>query len=163
MLSTAMLVPVLLSLPGEEGQAGAVEPRLTTASMVIPAAAFTPSGNQWNYSNNGNFLRVGSGYGHFFAPVQLPLSEATITRITLYAYDNHPAQVCAVLYRIRPATAVEKALRVACTTDSTADPRASPAVITGGLVNQGSQSAYLHLSISGTGVRLYGVKVTYTY
>jgi len=162
-LLLALLVAVLLSLPGEGGQAAAVEPRVTTGSIVIPAPAFTPSGNQWNYSNNGNFLQVGTGYGHFFAPVQLPVPEATITRITLYAYDNHPAQVCAVLYRIRPAVAVEKALGAACTTDSTASPQAPYAAISGGLVNQATQSAYLHLSISGTGVRFYAVKITFTY
>lgn len=163
-------IPVLVGLLvavlfGPAGVA-ATEPRVVTASIMIPAAAFVPSNNEWAYSSNGNFLQVSSGglgYGHFFAPVQLPVPEATITRITLYAYDNHPAQVGVSLYRVRPAAAIEKALGAAGTTDSTADPQAPQATISGGLVSAATQGAYLHLSITGTGVRLYGVRITYTY
>jgi hypothetical protein len=159
-----LLVAVLLSPAG--GAVMATEPRVTTANFMIPAAAFIPSNNEWSYSNNGNFLQVNSGglgYGHFFTPVQLPVPEATITKITLYAYDNHAAQVTVSLYRVRPAAANEKALGAAGTTDSMANPQAAQATVSGGLVSAATQGAYLHLGISGTGVRFYGVRITYTY
>jgi hypothetical protein len=162
----ALLVAGFLGLSGGGGTAAAVGPRVTTASIVVPAAAFVPSNKEWSYSNNGNFLRVNSGglgYGHFLAPLQLPVPVANITRITLYAYDNHPAQVGVSLYRVRPAVAIEKALGAVGTTDSTADPQAPYAAISGGLVSAATQGAYLHLGITGTGVLFYGVKITYTY
>jgi hypothetical protein len=161
-----VLVGLLVAMLLGPARVTAVEPRTATASIMIPAASFIPSNHQWAYTNNGNFLQVdsgGLGYGHFFAPVQLPVPEATITRITLYAYDNHPAQVGVSLYRVRPAAATEKALGAAGTTDSTADPQAPQATISGGLVSAATQGAYLHLSITGTGVRFYGVRITYTY
>ena len=170
MLSTvlllALMVAAVLSVPGDRGQAGAVEPRETTASIMIPAAAFIPSTGEWSYGNNGNWLSVNSGglgYGHFTAAVSFPVPVVTIKRITLYAYDNNPAQVCVGPYRARPAIASESALGTVCTTDSTADPQAPYRVISGGLISTATQSLYLHLSISGHGVLFYGAKITYSY
>lgn len=158
-----LLVAGLLGVGG--GGAVAAEPRTVTASIMIPTAAFIPAYDGIDYSNWGPHITVGSTGGAFAAPLSFPVPVVTIRRITLYAYDNDPAaNVCASLLRSRPAAGVEDNAGGVCTVNSPDDPQT---VYTTAMnprqVNTAFHSPYLWVSLSGPGVWIYGVKITYTY
>lgn len=170
MLSTAvllaLLVAVLLSLPGEGGQAVAVEPRAVTTKVMIPAAAFAPGANHYRYTNGGEMV-ITPDHAVMVAPVLFPVPEVTIQGITLYAKDQGPSQsVCAYLVRAIPAQGQpgSKYQGQACTADSSADPQAVSNLrrISPNTVNTRTQGSYLLVDITGQAF-FYGVRVSYTY
>jgi hypothetical protein len=157
-----LLVAGVLGVGG--GGAAAVEPRLTTASIMIPAAAFIPAEDDYDYANNGREMWVASGSGYFGAPLSFPVAVVNIKKITLYAFDNDgAAMVCVTLYRARPADASEDNTGGVCTSDGSAPQYASTTTISPRRVTTASQGAYLWVSLSAPGVKLYGVKVNYSY
>jgi hypothetical protein len=159
------LVAVLLG-PTGGGAAAAVEPRVTTVSIMIPASAFIPTTANFDYDNNGYGLQVTSGSGGFIAPLSFPVPVVNIKRITLYAYDNDPLnQVCVKLYRARPTDADRDSTGGSlCTSDAAIAPQAPyKTTISPRRVNTASQGAYLWVDLSSPTVTLYGVKVTYSY
>ena len=164
-LLLALLVAVLLSLPAGGGQAGAVEPRTTTAKIMIPAAAFIPAASWMDYTG-GDFLMT-SDLASFFAPLAFPVPVVNIKSITVYATDMQPDDsVCVYLYRSSPIHGHEgtRFSGQACTTDSSADPQAATNLrrIYPSLVNTAVHGSYLWASVTG-GAFMYGVQVTYTY
>ena len=94
----AVLVTVLVGPPGVT----AAEPRLTTASIMIPAAAFQPAANTLGYGADYGSLWATSGRPVFYAAVAFPVPVVTIRRITLYALDTGSGSVCAGPMRSRP-------------------------------------------------------------
>jgi hypothetical protein len=169
-LSTALLVgllvSVLLSLPGDgERVAAAVEPRLTTARIMVPAAAFIPAASWMNYTG-GDFLMT-SDTASFFAPIAFPVPVVNIQGITVYATDMEADDsVCVYLYRSSPIHGREgiRFQGQACTTDSSVDPQAVSNLrrIYPTLVNTAVHGSYLWASVTG-GSFMYGVQVTYSY
>jgi hypothetical protein len=159
-------VPVLAGLLAAgllgvgSGGAVAVEPRTVTESIMVSAATFTPSGDNWDYDNNGSYLILRTGPGAFSAPLSLPVAAVNIKRITLYAQRG----VCVHLFRSRPAAATFDHAGMVCTADSTA---ASQTVHTTEIsprqVNTEFHSPYLWVYLSEPNVYFYGVKITYTY
>jgi hypothetical protein len=159
-----LLVAGLLGVGG--GGAVAAETRVTTASIMIPAAAFIPAQDDYDYTNNGYGLQVTSGTGGFIAPLSFPVPVVNIKRITLYAYDNDPSnQVCVKLYRARPADADrDNTGGSLCTSDVYTAPQVLyQTAFNPRRVTTASQSAYLWVGLYGPTVALYGVKVTYSY
>jgi hypothetical protein len=57
--------------------------------VSIPAAAFQPTYNTYQYENNGHYLTAGSSQ-NYVAPVQLP-NGVTVTKVTFYFYDESSA------------------------------------------------------------------------
>jgi hypothetical protein len=161
-LLVSLLVAGVLSVGG--GAATAAEPRLTTASIMIPAAAFIPTYNS-DYFSLGLYLAVASGSGSFTAPLSFPVQVVNIKKITAYAYDDSSgASVCVSLYRARPMDASEDYAAQVCTADGTAVPQyAATTVISPRRVNTAFHAPYLWVVISGPDVKLYGVKVNYSY
>ena len=162
----AVLVAVLLGVPGSSAEVAAVEPRLTTASIMIPAAAFIATTNNWDYDNNGYYLKMNAGNGNFSALLAFPVSAVKIKKITLFAYDNDPSyDICAKLYRPSPAAGTEILTGSACTVGANiGNPQApSTTAISPNGTNTAIHGAYLWVTIGGPGVQFYGVKVTYTY
>ena len=105
-LLVAVLVAGVLGVGG--GGAVAVEPRVTTRSIMIPAGAFIPTEDDNDYMSNGIALSVESGVGRFTAPILVPVPVVNIKKITLYAYDNDAADtLCVYMYRAAPGTADE--------------------------------------------------------
>jgi hypothetical protein len=135
-----------------------------TERVMIPAAAFVPVSDNYDYSNAGYSLSMASGSGTFAAPLTLPAQKVRMNRITLYAYDDGvPSDVCATLYRAEPAEATETYQAQVCTSDSGALPqKVSTGTSFPRFVNTGMQTPYLWVGISGSGA-FYGVAVTYTY
>ncbi len=163
---------MLLSLPGEGGQAGAVEPRVATGKIMVPAAAFSPgqlfpSLAGWNYRNSGDRLDPAGYGGVFVAPVDFPRPQVSVTGITLYAWDNDPTGAVSVsLHRSTPAQGDNATVRQAQveTINSAADPQvvSTPYRIYAATVNRAIHSSYLWLTLPSEGI-LYGVQVTYSY
>ena len=142
----------------------AAEPRLTTKTIMVPAAAFIPTTDNSDYGNEGLALWVGSSYGNFTAPLSFPVPVVNIKKITLYALDdNAGAGICATLYRARPADASDDSAGQVCTTNASAPQSPYTTTISPRRVNTGLQGPYLWVNISGPSVWLYGVKVTYSY
>jgi len=158
-----LLVAGVLGVGG--GGAVAVEPRLTTASIMIPAAAFIPTTDNWDYSTGGNYLAVSGGNSGFSAPVSFPVPVVSIKKITLYAYDNtNLSAVCASPYRANPAAATQVLQGIICTSGaSTLDPQVLiTTAISPRRVNTAIHGAQLWVDL-GPGTKFYGVKVTYTH
>ena len=155
------LVAVLLGPAGVT----ATEPRTVTASIMIQASAFTPDNESGGYTNNGIYLSTSAGsYLGFVAPIVLPVSTASIRRITLYAYDNSAAGVCVTLRRARPAAASGDSAAKVCSSNSPSDPQTvGSATISPRQVDTSFHGPMLYAEFSGEAIRLYGVKVTYTY
>ena len=176
MLSTAvllaLLVTVALSVPGDGGQAAAVEPRTVTAKIMIPAGAFMPQQlfptlAGWNYQNTGDRLDPLGYGGVFVAPVEFPRPIVSVTGITLYAWDNDPTgAVSAALYRSIPTQGDNATVRQAQveTVNSAADPQvvSTQYRIYSATVNRAVHSSYLLVVLPSEGI-LYGVQITYSY
>jgi hypothetical protein len=163
-LVAGVLVAGVLGVGG--GGAVAAEPRVTTASIMIPASAFIPNRDDCDYDNSGDSLQVTSGTCGFIAPLSFPVPVVDIKRITLYAYDNDKSsQVCVKLYRARPVDGSQDSTGGSlCTSDVYTAPQVLyKTAINPRRVNTASQGAYLWVYLTGPTVALYGVKVTYSY
>ena len=158
----ALLVAALLG--PASGAVTAVEPRLVTANLLVPAGAFVPVRTTDGYQNAGTLLWTDTG-GDFLTEVTFPVPIVTIKRITLYSLDTDAGgEACVALFRTRPTQGSEDTAAFGlCSTDNPGDPGvASMAVADFRRVDTASQGAILQLFLSGAvGVR--GVKVTYTY
>ena len=60
---------------------------MTTASIMIPAAAFIPTTTRTTSACGGTLPWL-SGSGCFTAPLSFPVPVVNIKKITVYAYDN---------------------------------------------------------------------------
>jgi hypothetical protein len=166
-------IPVLVGLlvagvsgVGSGRAVAAVEPRVTTVSIMIPASAFIPNRDDCDYDNGGYRLQVTSGTCGFYLPLSFPVPVVNIKRITLYAYDNDPLnQVCVKLYRARPADADrDNTGGSLCTSDDAVAPQAPyQTAFNPRRVATAFQAAYLWAGLYGPTVAFYGVKVTYSY
>jgi hypothetical protein len=165
-LLVALLVGTLTGSVG--GLVGATEPRLTTQSIMIPAAAFIPSADTFEYLNNGWLIE--SAPGAFVAPLHFPVPEVAIRKVTLYAYDHVSTggqiiDVCVYLARSAPASAAVITQGEVCTFGSSAtDPQIfSTTAISPRSVNTAVHGSYLWVVTPDGDTRFYGVKVTYSY
>jgi len=163
-LLLALLVAAVLSLPGDEGQAAAVEPRTTTANIMIPAAAFTPTNSNFGYAFDNRELVAAGGFAYFVAPLTFPVPVVDIQKLTLYSFDNGAGTSVAVdLYRTEPASAAFRYTGGVFTADSPNDPQVvSSTAFNPRRVNTALHGAYLRLYLV-PGLKFYGVKVTYSY
>ena len=162
-LLAGLLVAALLGMSRGGDSAIAAPQARTGGKIMIPAAAFIPTTDNWDYANNGSTLYTISSGGGFTAPLVFPVPVVKIKKIILYAYDNSTGEVCATLYRSSPPIANELWLGNVCTTDSTANPQVvSTTAISPRQVNTAVTGPYLWVSI-GDGTNLYGVSVLYSY
>ena len=163
-LLVGCLVAVLLG-PAGGSAVTATEPRTVTASIMIPAAAFIPTRDDWDYYNGGLYLNAATGNSMFQAPLAFPVPQLNIRRITLYAFDDTAAQdVCASLIRSDPRNgAYGTGMGQVCTSDSALTPQvATTTAISPRRINTATYGPHL-LVIVDPETTLYGVKVTYTY
>jgi hypothetical protein len=80
-------------------------PATVTGTLSIPAAAFTPFEDGYDYENDGRYLFTTTGvsgpYGWYLAPVHLP-QGATVTAVIFHWYDaNASSNAVARLQRTR--------------------------------------------------------------
>jgi hypothetical protein len=175
MMVRRLWIPVLVGLlvagmlgVGGGGAVEAAEPRLTTRTITVPAAAFNPVNNTTNFGTNGDELWTFTGGGNFTAPLFFEAPAVTIRKITLFAWDNGSGgDICVGLYRTTPASADEQEMGLVCSAGaSTTD----PAVFTQKTLTirkiTGGYGPYLFLWLPGSlssGYQFYGVRITYSY
>jgi hypothetical protein len=162
-----LLVAGMLSVGGG-GAVEAAEPRLTTRTITVPAAAFNPVNSTTDFGSNGDELWTFSGGGQFTAPLFFEAPAVTIRRITLFVWDNSSGEdICVGLFRTTPASADEQNMGFVCSTGaSTTDPAVfTQRTFTSRRVT-GAYGPYLFLWLPGSlsqGYRFYGVRITYAY
>jgi hypothetical protein len=169
-MARRLLVPLLAgllvtALMGPGVTAGA-EPRATvTRTIMIPVSAFNPNRDGADFLDNGSYLSRESSNGFFRAPLSLPVPEANIRKITLYAYDANPAgYACLSLRRHRPADHALEELGQVCTTNEILGYQDVYATdLSPRRLSRATAAATLWLTVQGTNVAIYGVKVTYSY
>jgi len=167
--SQKLWIPLLAALlfVGALGVGGdgatAVEPRLTKASIMVPAAAFIPTSPTTKFYNSGSGVSSESGTANLFAPVSFPVPVVNIKKITVYAYDNSASQLCVSILRTRPADAGQDLQASLCTVDGSAPQYMATADIAFRRVVTANHGVYLGLGFYGSGVTLYGVKIDYSY
>ena len=163
LLAVVLAAGLLVGVGGGE-QAAAKEPRATVGKIMIPASAFIPTTDNWDYSNSGYYLTTIGGSGNFSAPLVFPVPVVRIRKITLYAYDNTAGgNICATLFRSQPLTDDEATAGGVCTSDNATDPQV---VGTTGIdprrVNTAVHGPYLWVTIDPN-TDFYGVQVVYSY
>jgi hypothetical protein len=157
-----LLVAVLAGSVG--GAVTAAEPRLATASIVVPAAAFTAVDSASAYHNEGFYLAASAG-GGFLAPVVFPVRVVSIKKITLYAFDNSSGgDVCLSLIRLALAEVTVKNQGRVCTAGASAGDFQVVTLtsISPRPVNTALHGSYLLAQIPA-GQLLHGVRITYSY
>jgi len=159
----ALLVAVVLGSGG--GAVAAVEPRVTTASIMIPGAAFTPMDADQEYSIGVSGVMGGAtGTTTLFAPLWFPVAVVNIKKITLYAYDGSTtADLWLWLNRAHPSgvTSTEPLGQVG-TAGSIGTQVVSTTVISPRQTNTANYALMLRVEIRPN-TRLSGVKITYSY
>ncbi|MBN2113857.1 MAG: hypothetical protein JW785_07005 [Acidimicrobiia bacterium] len=162
MLPLALLIGP--ATPPEAVATGA--PRNTTSTLLVGPSALIPATDDTDYSNAGSWLMTdGSQWAYFVAPLDFPVPEATVRRITLFAQDNSAAaRVCTHLYRALPRRAADVEQAMVCSENSAASPQVvSTTQIAPRKIETGRHAPYLLVGVSGATARFYGVLVTYRY
>ena len=137
-----------------------------TSYLSIPAAAFVP---QYNYSaqtyNGGSLVRTLSGsYDIFNAPVQLP-HGATVTKMTVYWYDNYAGGDGTIALRRSSFSLFPFTMAEVTTSGSGGNGNGVDSTIDYAQIDNSQYTYYLtaQLPTDGTDyVGLYGVVIEYT-
>jgi hypothetical protein len=166
-LSLLLVLGLLLAVLVGPGMVAGAGPRTTVVeSIMIPAAEFLPTLDDWDYQR-GPSIFVESGVGRFTASIPLPALVVSIRRITLYAYDNSDsADVSVTLYRHAPAAGEDfvDLGGVATAGAAATDPQVQyTTAISPRTVDRTRFGLFLWLRIPEPGLKVYGVKVTYAY
>jgi len=149
------IVGVLRMQPGEAAVGD-------THEMTIPAAAFIPTTDDWDYSNNGYYLSAVGSSANFSAPLSFPvdLGHVRITKLIFWAYDNGPADVCLTLYRAQLRTGSDVQMGQKCSGAASAtDPRRFATSKISPRTATASKVPYLWLTIPAGDYYFYGVTI----
>jgi len=137
-----------------------------TGTISIPPAAFTPSTEGYNFTNDGHTLTIGTATPnsqYWLAPVQLP-QGAIVTKFTFY-WTNHSASVngSAILRRSNLA-GTEVDMAEASTEVSTGPTFSSDNTVSYYTVDNTQYNYYiwLHLRQEGGAIDVYGMTIEYT-
>jgi hypothetical protein len=119
-------IVVALLLAGLIG-AAVVQPDAEAAGtrrFTVPAAAFIPTNDGWDYNSLGDHLVTPSGVSGFTAPLSFPVDKVRIDRVIMRAKDNGGDKVCVWLYRAQPGTGSKVKMAQRCSKGAaTTDPR----------------------------------------
>jgi hypothetical protein len=151
---------------GEAAQA-VVEPRATvTRTITLPAAAFDPTSDNWDFDNLGYRLYSNLWGANFATPLFFEAPVVTIRRITLYALDNGGEDMCVYLRRSTPAVGGEDDMGQVCSSGASIGVRAFAQTTFTHRRITGAYGPYLWLYLPDTeaaGYEFYAVKIVYGY
>lgn len=167
LLGGGAVVLMLDRVPAE----AAPQPRtVVTRTITVPAAAFHPVTDNFDFTSYGDVLFSNAGPARFVAPLYFEAAEVTVRRLTLYAYDNDMGgDVCVSLYRTLPTIGSDTEMGFICSDAAFLD---SVRVFEQQSLPfrrvTGAHGPYLYLNLPGPlsgviGYKFYDVKVTYTY
>jgi hypothetical protein len=160
----AVLVATLIG--PASGVVTAVEPRVTTRTITLPAAAFNPTSDNWDFENLGYNLYSNLWGANFTTPLFFEAPAVTIRRITLYALDSGAQDMCVYLRRSTPAVGGEDDMGQVCSSGAGIGVRAFIQTTFTHRRISGAYGPYLWLYLPDTevaGYEFYAVKITYTY
>jgi len=145
----------------------AVEPRTTvTRTITLPAAAFDPTSDNWDFDNLGYNLYSNLWGGNFATALFFEAPVVTIRRITLYALDNGGEDMCVYLRRSTPAAGGEDDMGQICSSGASIGVRAFTQTTFTHRRITGAYGPYLWLYLPDTaaaGYEFYAVKIVYGY
>jgi hypothetical protein len=175
-----LLALLLVAVIVGPGTVTATEPRVTTRTITIPAAAFQPSSDSTGVHYNPGYKLTTDISRTFVAPLSFEAPVVYVKRITLVAYDNLPysgtgffsdlqlqvpfGEICAFLMRSTPMSDSYEFMSSVCSDG------------TGTLVRAFTQRAFTVRRITGAygpylflwfgggdGLSFNAVKITYSY
>lgn len=134
-----------------------------TSYVAVAAAAFHPTGEGYDFSNNGSSLwNEDSASDSYLAPVQLP-HGATVTKLTFYWWDGSLSEGHCRLYRIDLAGS-EWTMATAWTSGDAATPASSEdTAIDYAYVDNSQYAYYLWLELPDNLVAAYGAVIEYVF
>lgn len=148
---------------GDAHVEGSLTWRAKTSYISIPAAAFHPAQEGYEFNNDGKVIwNLDGDSVYYLAQLQLP-HEAIITKLTFYWWDGSQLDGRCELYRI-DLMGGENQMAVAYTHGSTASPNGSvDANIDFATVDNSSYAYYLWLYLPDNLIAAYGVVIEYTF
>jgi len=151
----------------EVDETGAVSWPAQTGYVSIPATAFGPKEDGYNFLRSGNIRAYDATSRYYGAPVQLP-HGATVTRMTYYFYDHVVGDdTNTTLYRSTYTTGAATAMASASSSGTPGSSSAFDDMIDHATVDNMQYGYYLWLDLSagghGTSLMAYGVVIEYTY
>lgn len=161
----AFLIALVLAPLTGSGRADA-EPRLTTRTVTIPAAAFTAIDSNADYTKLEANLAVRSGTGTFEAPVYFEAPVVQVRKVVFYVVDGGASAVGTAVYRAQLAE--DRTIQLG-NAYSTGSDWTVQTVTVSDLSERRVSGAYglvLWVNLPGTypqGYKFLGAKVTYSY
>jgi hypothetical protein len=141
-----------------------------TWTITVPASAFQPEDNGYNYYNSGWMLRSEDAVQRYFT-AYVPLSygrEITLNDVEVIGKDNTASyELCVEVLRFDPDTPGRDSLGKVCSGGSYAsstDPNTWTVPLTSPATIGSDDAMYLWLMLDGNvmmELHLYGVKITY--
>jgi hypothetical protein len=138
--------------------------------LAVPTSACDPETETTHFWHLGHVLRCTSGTCQFWCPVYFPaageqaVGAVNVKRVTMYAFDNYPAQpLWLSLEKGHPPSAGVLGLAYAPAPDVATDPQA---VVDYTITNNPIyrvQAPHLGVYIGGPGPRVYGFFIHYTW
>jgi hypothetical protein len=164
LLLSAVMVGVTGAIPTSSPSAAAC-----TWTLTVPAAAFHPEDNGYNFYNSGWMLRSEDAITERYYTAHVPFpctGEVTVDSVDIMGYDNNTSyEMCFALLRLDPLAPSRVEMGGVCTGNESASttdpdtwtiPSLDPSTI------GPNQGAYLWLKIADNhDLHLYGVKITY--
>ncbi|RLC76864.1 MAG: hypothetical protein DRI61_12535 [Chloroflexi bacterium] len=142
-------------------ESGAVSWAAQTGYVSVPAAAFRPQADGYDFTNFGNRLINNNDISDFYnAPVQLP-HGATVTKMTFYWYDTSSDNGSVVLRRCSGSSCKEMA--EVDTSGSSGDGSSDTSSISYNPIDNSQYTYFLHLDLPDSDVNAYFVVIEYTY
>ncbi len=134
-------------------------PLASAGYISVPASAFGPTSDNYDYDNEGYSLKTVTGGGAFTAAPRLP-HGATVTSMTAHFRDQDAVNFGIVeMHRTEFGTHVEMAqVYSADYVDSSSDTSINYAVI-----DNSQYSYYLYMGVLGPSITLYEVLIEFTY
>jgi len=145
-------------------ESGAVSWQPTTGYVSLPAAAFGPQEDHYDFTNFGGALRNNDGDSdRYYAPVQLP-HGATVTGMTWYWYDTSVTTNGAAYLRRGSLTGgLQNAMAQVNTSGSGGDSSGSDTIISYATIDNSQYTYYVAWFLWDSGVSGYTVVIEYTY
>ena len=156
-----MLISIVLSASSVTSDALKPAAQASLVVIDIPAVAFIPLNDSYDYSDDGLVLRMDTDAGQFAAPINIP-ANVYIKSIILYAYDASVLRnICAQIHRHNTAQYTYGNLGGVCTSGSSGYQAVSTWSISPQFISS-HHGAYVYLVIEDPiDLSFYGVKIKY--
>lgn len=142
---------------------GAVSWYTQTGYVSIPAAAFRPREDGYDFTNRGNQLsNDDNGSDQYYAPVQLP-HGATVTKMTFYYSDSSTSNASASLRRIDLPSGGYTTMASVTSVGSSGPGHTETTAIDPATIDNSAAAYYLYWMLPDSGTVGFAVLIEYAY